>query len=229
MKRNTTNISKAQKQASERLDSYNDIKEQEYAELREMSPAESIRHGLLLIAEVAKLKATNNDFEKLQALSDSCSEAMTALFLKNSALLPRPTFVKATAALRVLNKIEERERNRASSAQPYFAHPEILLYFAMLSSVLTAFREGRTTPSASPSLRILVNGLFGLAQERFQDAVTRGLLKTEAEADFWSPRWQKGEVEAEIDESLGHVKHFTSVGSLINDLRGTAGSQTPSP
>ncbi len=45
-----------QKQATKRLDSYNRIKKQEFAELRRMSATESLRRGLALIAEVAKWK-----------------------------------------------------------------------------------------------------------------------------------------------------------------------------
>ena len=79
-------------------------------------------------------------------------------------------------------------------------------------------------PGKLPSNRMTVEYSleYGTGQlDIHQDALEEKLYKGIDDEQFWywNPKWQEGEVEADLDRHAGDVKHLASVEDLIRDLR----------
>lgn len=167
-------------------------------------------------------RGIGHDYGRLLELSRASSEALDHVFFEHYKAFQRDTFISAVAGLRALTNIGERTILWASRENmPPLEYLTTVLYVALLTTVVTSYLEGEV-PTARPlNLRIIASSFMYLAKNAYKDAVKKGLFAgaTETERMFWSPCWQKGEVEADLDKHVGNVRHLTSVESLLRDLR----------
>lgn len=168
-------------------------------------------------------RALNHDYTKLLRLSEVSSEAVEQQFFRYSELLDRDTLIKAVAGLRVLRKVgegiilveKEPPPDRQALPVDYLSQIVVATFitWCFLSYLQEPIRQARRA-----NLRLLAEGILSVANDAYREARQRKLYATETEATYWSPAWQEGEAEADLDIHHGAVKSFSSVEELLEDL-----------
>lgn len=93
---------------------------------------------------------------------------------------------------------------------------------AKASELVTLRRNGQLTLPAELRKKIrAANGDVFVAEVRGADEIVlrRKQLIDASQAYFWTPDWQEGEREAQVDIRRGRVKRFRSAKALIADLK----------
>lgn len=171
-------------------------------------------------------RALGHDYTKLLQLSRVSGKAVDHLFFQNARRLERDTFIKAVAGVRVLGQVGEAiiqaegktAPDRQTMPVPYLSQVTLATF---VTWCFLAYLQGDSSKARRANLRALAELILEISNETYKDAVQRSLYPTDAERSYWSPAWQEGEVEADLDVRLGAVKSFGSVEDLLRDLRGS--------
>lgn len=89
-----------------------------------------------------------------------------------------------------------------------------------LTSCFLTHTKGEIKGARTSNLRLLAQELADIVADVYQVAVQERLYENAGEEQYWywSPHWQEGEVEADLDKNIGDVKRFASIEDLILDL-----------
>jgi hypothetical protein len=177
-------------------------------------------------ASVLIWRALGHDHRKLLLLSQSTTRVIEEEFWRNRKKLTQRTFVKAVAAVRVLEKVGSwvirADEVKAHEAQiPLLSFMGYLVFATFLTHCLLAYITGEFKRARPHNLELLAEGMLEVAAREFQEAAAQKLPETvgDDQAWYWSPSWQEREVEADLDIRIGHVKRFTSVQALVRDVK----------
>lgn len=194
--------------------------EKAFADAWEMAVGYYIKSGILI------WRALGHDYTKLLHLSRVSGKAVDRLFFQNARRLERDTFIKVVAGLRVLGRVGEGITQAEGKTEPAKrTMPVGYLGQVTLATFVTwcflAYFQSDVKKARRANLRALAQLLRDIGDAAYKDAVQQGLYLMDAERAYWSPAWQEGEVEADLDVHLGGVKSFGSVEDLLRDLRGS--------
>ncbi len=161
------------------------------------------------------------DYTKLMNLTRvSCGLIEDQLF-RNRRKLGRSSLVVTVAGVRVLREVgrlHTEAQEHAPPGNPPLGYLAYAVYSTFALWCLLVYLQENIENVRRSNVTKLVEFLFLVAKEAYRDALEQGLFESEARAEFWSPDWQKGEVEADLDERDRRVKTFNSVKELIKDL-----------
>ena len=168
-------------------------------------------------------RALGHDYKKLLSLTEASTQLVERIFFDHVKRLDRDVFATAVASLRVLREVGNRialeeEKTLPEEQVPPLQYLAQVINSTFLLSCLLAYLQGEVKYIRRANLKILSDELFSGAEKVYQEALQRKILRTDAEISFWDPNWQKGEVEADLDKQIGHVKSFDSVKDLLGDL-----------
>lgn len=183
--------------------------------------------GYYIESGVIVWRALHHDYLKLLQLSNASSEAIDNEFFRNPKRLKKDTFVDAVAGTRVVGKVGEwvikSEMGKAIAERvPPLDYLSNVVFVTFLTQCVLAQVTGEIEGARASNLRQLAKGLIDFARIAYNDAI-QGRLHTSAQEEqhwYWSPDWQLGEVEADLDRCFKQTKHFESAEDLISDLRG---------
>lgn len=169
-------------------------------------------------------RSLNHDYAKLLRLSQASGKVVEKLFFEHAYRLERATFIKAVAGLRVLARIGDLailadEKTAPESRNAPLEYLAQVTLATFVTWCLLKYIQGETRTARRLNLRALADFLLSVGSKAYQDALGANLYPSETERTYWSPAWQEGEVEADLDKHLGAVKSFDSVDDLIRDLR----------
>jgi hypothetical protein len=178
--------------------------------------------GYYIQSGIAVWKDLGLDYTKLINLTRVSCQLIEEEFFNNRKRLSRPSFINTISSIRVfreVGKLITEEQEDLPPGEPPLAYLEEAITSTFILWCLLSYIRGNTKGVRKNNVKELARALFSSSQQAYREATERGLFKTEAIAAFWSPDWQKGEVEADLDERDGEVKSFSSVEELIEDLR----------
>ena len=182
--------------------------------------------GYYMESAIIIWRALGHDYEKLTQLAERSSAELESFFFRKGELLKREDLVNALAGLRVLSKVGLRtilkERGQSPEARvPPLDYLNLVMGATFITACLLAYLKGEVPKARRGNLRELAQTLLGLSGEAYQQAVQTGLFDIPPPETvwFWSPDWQVGEVEAELDRRKGEVARFASAEELLADLR----------
>lgn len=171
-------------------------------------------------------RALDHDYQKLLHLSANSTEVLEREFLEHGTHLKPLTFIDAVASLRILAKVGEwvilSEKQKIDNKLEL---PGDFLFLFMVATFLTSClldHIRKTVRGAKPrNLRTLAKGLMEIACTAHQMALDQSLPQAVGEENlwYWSPNWQAGEAEADLDRLRGRVKRFSSAEHLIQSLK----------
>jgi hypothetical protein len=169
-------------------------------------------------------RSLGHDYKGLLSLTKASCEEIESSFFSNAKKLRHDLFVKVIASVRVLGEVGNRITLDEEKALPEKQQPPIdylaqVVVSTFILSCLLPYVLQNIKKAERVSLNMLAEELFSCAQKVYQVALKRRLFN-DAEAGFWDPEWQKGEVEADLDKHSGDVKSFDSVENLLSHLHG---------
>lgn len=170
-------------------------------------------------------RALNDDYSRLLQLSRVSMEAVEKEFFRHSERLEREIFIKVVAGIRVFGKVGEwvildeggKELAKREPPMDYLMKAVIVTF---LTSCFLTLTKGDIKGVRASNLTLLAQELVDIVSDVYQVAVQRRLHESAGEEQYWywSPHWQEGEVEADLDKNIGDVKRFASIEDLILDL-----------
>lgn len=169
-------------------------------------------------------RSLNHDYTKLLRLSQASGKVVEKLLFEHARRLERATFIRAVAGMRVLARVGDmvilaEEETALESRKAPIDYLSQMTLATFVTWCLLKYIQGETKTARRLNLRALAELLLSVGNEAYQYALQANLYANETERTYWSPAWQQGEVEADLDRHLGAVKSFTSVDELIRDLR----------
>ncbi len=175
-------------------------------------------------------RSLNHDYRKLLKLSQVSCKLIEGLFFQHVGRLERQTFIKSVVGLRVLRNIGERiilaeEKTPPDKQAPPLSYLDQVAYATFVLWCLLSHLQGSVKKARRDILRMLADELFSAASKAYDEALKRHLYERETERNYWSPIWQEGEVEADLDKHLGDMKSFNSVEDLLKDLHQTSSDE----
>jgi hypothetical protein len=177
--------------------------------------------GYYIQSGVAVWQDLGLDYAKLVELTRVSCRLIEGQFFEHRKRLSRPIFVISVASLRVMREVGRlvtEEQEDTSPGNPPMDYLEHAIFSTFIIWCLLVYLRGNVKGVRRNNVKELAEALFSTSREAYREAAERGLFKSEAKASFWSPDWQKGEVEADLDERDGEVKSFSSAEDLIEDL-----------
>ncbi len=179
-------------------------------------------------SSIAIWRGLDHDYQKLLNLSINSAHTIEREFLDHPEKLKPATFVNAVAGIRVVSKVGEwiiRSEQHKEATEGELPVLEYLLSFmaaTSFTSCLLSHVRGTVSDARPSNLAVLSKLLMQVAEDTYQVAIRDDLprLAEEENSWYWSPRSQEGEVEADLDRQLGHVRRFDSAERLIRSLKG---------
>jgi hypothetical protein len=171
-------------------------------------------------------RALDHDYQRLLNLSANSTEVVEREFLEHATHLKPLTFIDAVASLRVLAKVGEwvilSEKKKTDNKRELPV--EFLLHFMMATFLTSCLLDHirKTVRGAKPrNLRTLAKFLMEIACSAYRMALDQSLPQAVGEENhwYWSPNWQEGEAEADLDRLRGRIDRFGSAEHLIQSLK----------
>ena len=173
-------------------------------------------------------RAVGHDYQKLLGLSANSGELVEREFFDRADAFSAPTFIKAVAAMRVVRRVGQWLLSaEPGGAYTEMASPRDLLESFMaatfIATLLLAQVRGTVSGARPGNLKALAAHLMDAAADVYRGAVDGGCPQAAHEENpwYWSPDWQEGEVEADLDRRRGRVRRFSSAEHLIGSLKGS--------
>ena len=171
-------------------------------------------------------RALDHDYTKLLQLSRISSLAIESQLFEHAELFEKTALFQAIAALRTFGHVGELLVQSQESLEPQERTPPVLylnsaVFTSFIAYCLLAYAAGRVKRARKVNLMALAEAIFSVAKQTYQSALKEGVFRgsTETQTEFWSPEWQLGEVEADLDIQGGALKRFHSAEDLVEDLK----------
>ncbi|MBI2872748.1 MAG: hypothetical protein HYY00_06125 [Chloroflexi bacterium] len=171
-------------------------------------------------------RALKHDYSRLREISRASCRSIEEAFFQHANRLDRETFVNIVAAVRVWSKVSEwvitaEEKKEINERTPPLDFLNYVVEATFLTACLLEYVTGKIRGARQYNLKLLADLLCQRAETKYEQAVESKWYAIAGETQhwFWSPAWQEGEVEADLDRHLGNVKRFDSAEDLIYSLR----------
>lgn len=169
-------------------------------------------------------RALGHNHDKLRRLSQASCQNIEKELFRYSGRLENETFIKVVAGVRAWGRVGEwiiiaDEKKKIDERLVDYLFDSMVTSFIVLSFL--AYLRGEIKRARKSNLKVLAEALWETAERGYEDAIHSKLHEIASETQFWywSPRYQEGEVEADLDRQLGRMKRLKSVDDLIQDLR----------
>jgi hypothetical protein len=169
-------------------------------------------------------RALDYDYSRLLGLSQTSCATIDSLFFTHARKLERETFISSVTSLRALAKVGEwvilsEESDEISMPPLDYLDKAVLATF--LTWCILAYLTEEVRNARRDNLKALSDSLLAIGDSAYQEAIKAGIHIRAKESHhwYWSPSWQEGEVEADLDKHVGDLETFASVEELVQDLR----------
>lgn len=172
-------------------------------------------------------RALGHDYSRLLQFSRASSKAVEGELFQRYTRLERRTLVATLTGVRVMTKVGEwvllsEEHTPPAERVPPFDYLDHVLIATFLTACLMSHVQGEVETARPSNLEKIAKELLEISKIAYDQAVRDGLYPPADEPQlwYWSPSWQEGEVEADLDRRLARVKQFKSAEALVRDFRG---------
>ncbi len=180
--------------------------------------------GYYVESGVLVWRALEYNYDRLLRLSRKSSAALEKTFFQFVERLEAETFMQTVAGLRVLAKVAqwvvlaEKGRNEGVPPAEYLGRIVAATFYTWC---ILAYLNGDVKRARKENVEAIARAIMVCAEGVYEDALNDSLprLAGESQEWYWSPAWQLGEVEADLDIRMNRVESFDSVEDLLEDLQ----------